>query len=144
VNERGSSREDLRTLIDVHKGVVAREALTSTRAEAASRSASGVALEEQRIYNVAWEQYSKVRLPILLDGRARWARAGWFGRSLVILLGPLILLGWAIGLTVAQIISRQDLALIAGAVGVTHIGAALAIIIYYAKRVRLRKARDHV
>jgi len=75
------------------------------------------------------------------DGRARWARASWVGRSVAILLGPLILVGWTISLAVAQVTHREDLTLLAGMAGAVHIAALLALIFYYLKRVRLQKAR---
>jgi hypothetical protein len=141
ISARGSSTEDLSFVTSAQIRVVDRKVSAAKNAEAAYRSAADVAAQEERAHNIAWEQYVGARLPLLLDGRARWARASWVGRSVAILLGPLILGGWTISLAVAQVTHREDLTLLAGMAGAVHIAALLALIFYYVKRVRLQKAR---
>jgi hypothetical protein len=140
INARGSSLDDLQTVASQHVGIVRRETLAATQAGAAAQSANATLSQEQHAYEMAWAHYSKVRLPILLDLRARWARAGVFKRGAAVAFGPVVLAAWIIALAVALRLRREDLALGAYATAAGQLAAVAAIAVHYVKTIRLRKA----
>jgi hypothetical protein len=139
INARGSSVEDVRDVASKHRDAMVVGASAVEQTEAACVAANEVTAQKRAAYDAEWDQYSGIRPPILLDGLARWDRAGWLGKSAaivaMIVFGPLMLGAWAGGIAVAH----ADMAWAAGATGAAHMAALVAAAVYYVKRVRLRK-----
>ncbi|MGD0021794.1 MAG: hypothetical protein ABSC54_05770 [Smithellaceae bacterium] len=139
VNARGTSSDDIKAFIAKQEDFVRRKQEIAGAAGDALKSSDELVLQGKASYDAMWDKYMALRLPVLLDLRARWDRSGLLLRLITITLGPLMMLAWVVCFLLSVISSAP----VPGELAPTIVSLWAAILvgaaIFYIIKVRLLK-----